>query len=105
MMISTIVFLEGLPEEAPFFMTELGYRVSLRLRPREREVISLVAQGKCNADIGEILGMGANTVRGHLWNAYQKMGVSDRLECALFMFANGMAPCPCGATCSERPFS
>jgi len=48
------------------------------LTPREREVITLVAEGKTNGQIAEQLFISAGTVRRHLENAYAKLGVHTR---------------------------
>lgn len=48
------------------------------LTPREREVLALAADGLRAPEIAERLQLGATTVRGHLRNVYEKLGVSDR---------------------------
>ena len=49
-----------------------------RLTRREREVLSLVAEGMTNAEIGARLWISAGTVRRHLENAYSKLEVHTR---------------------------
>ena len=49
-----------------------------RLTRREREVLSLVAEGMTNAEIGARLWISAGTVRRHLENAYTKLEVHTR---------------------------
>ena len=49
-----------------------------QLTAREREVLALVAQGKTNAEIAELLWLAPSTVRKHLENVYAKLGVSTR---------------------------
>src|ERR1043166_6142668 len=51
---------------------------SMRLTPREKEVLAWVAEGKSNRDVGLILGIGAATVKKHLEHIFQKMGVETR---------------------------
>ena len=51
---------------------------SARLTRREREVLSLVAEGMTNAEIGARLWISAGTVRRHLENAYSKLEVHTR---------------------------
>lgn len=53
------------------------------LSDREREVLGLVARGKSNTLIGEILGISAHTVDAHLRRIYQKLGVFDRISAAI----------------------
>ena len=50
----------------------------LPLTPREREVLGWVAHGKTNADVAQILWISPGTVRKHLENAYEKLGVRTR---------------------------
>ena len=50
------------------------------LTPREREILALVAQGKANQDIGEYLGISLRTVKVHLANIFEKLGVNRRTE-------------------------
>ncbi len=52
------------------------------LTPRETEVLSWVAKGKTNRDIGEILGMSPRTVNKHLEHIYVKLGVETRSAAA-----------------------
>ena len=54
------------------------------LSDREREIVQLVAQGYRNKEIGERLFISDLTVRNHLHNIFDKLGVSDRLELALY---------------------
>jgi RNA polymerase sigma factor (sigma-70 family) len=49
-----------------------------RLTRREREVLTLVAEGMTNAEIGARLWISAGTVRRHLENAYSKLEVHTR---------------------------
>ena len=51
---------------------------ALPVTPREREVLSWLAAGKTDRDIGEILGMSPRTVQKHLQHIYQKLGVETR---------------------------
>ena len=50
----------------------------LGLTPREAEVLLWVAQGKSNSEIGSILGSAESTVKKHLENVYEKLGVRNR---------------------------
>ena len=54
------------------------------LSDREKEVVRLVAQGFHNREIGERLFISEQTVKNHLHNIFDKLGVSDRLELALY---------------------
>jgi len=48
------------------------------LSAREREVLTLTAEGLTSPDIGRQLHLSPATVKTHLQNAYEKLGVSDR---------------------------
>src|ERR1700674_4768095 len=54
------------------------------LSEREMEVVQLVAQGFHNKEIGKKLFISEQTVKNHLHNIFDKLGVSDRLELALY---------------------
>jgi DNA-binding NarL/FixJ family response regulator len=54
------------------------------LTPREGEIVGLVTQGLRNKDIAGKLSISEQTVKNHLQNIYDKLGVSDRLELALY---------------------
>jgi DNA-binding CsgD family transcriptional regulator len=48
------------------------------LTPRERDVLAHVARGRTNGEAGARLGISPETVRKHLENAYEKLGVHTR---------------------------
>ena len=48
------------------------------LTPREREVLALTADGLTAPEIATRLQLGVATVRSHLQNLYEKLGVTDR---------------------------
>ncbi len=61
------------------------------LTSREREVARYVAQGMRNKEIGLALGIGEGTVKMHLHNLYQKLGIASRTELALLVRDRGWA--------------
>ena len=66
-----------------------GARLGLReqggaLSAREREIVILVAQGFKNKEMAERMFISEQTVKNHLHNIFDKLGVSDRLELALY---------------------
>jgi len=54
------------------------------LTPRERQVIGAIVEGATNKDIGERFGLSEQTVKNHLSHIFDKLGVSNRLELALY---------------------
>jgi DNA-binding NarL/FixJ family response regulator len=52
--------------------------LKLGLTEREAEVLLWVAQGKSNGDIAGILGAAENTVKKHLQNIFEKLGIESR---------------------------
>jgi len=54
------------------------------LSQREREIVQLVAQGFKNKEMAEKMFISEQTVKNHLHNIFDKLGVSDRLELALY---------------------
>ena len=54
------------------------------LSGREREIVALVCQGFRNKEIAEKMFISEQTVKNHLHNIFDKLGVSDRLELALY---------------------
>ena len=55
-----------------------------RLTPRELEIVSAVVAGYANKEIAEHFKISEDTVKHHLSNIFDKVGVSTRLELALF---------------------
>ena len=49
-----------------------------RISKREREIIELILKGKSNKEIEDILCISFSTVKNHIYNVYQKMGINSR---------------------------
>ena len=60
------------------------------LSNREREIVGLVAQGYKNKEMAEKMFISEQTVKNHLHNIFDKLGVSDRLELALYAIHKGL---------------
>ncbi len=54
------------------------------LTPREMEIVTLVVAGYSNPDIAQRCSISEQTVKHHISNIFNKLGVSNRLELALF---------------------
>ena len=62
------------------------------LSNREREIVACVAQGFKNKEIAEKMFISEQTVKNHLHNIFDKLGVSDRLELALYAIHRNIRP-------------
>jgi DNA-binding NarL/FixJ family response regulator len=60
------------------------------LSQREREIVALVAQAFKNKEMAEKMFISEQTVKNHLHNIFDKLGVSDRLELALYAIHNNL---------------
>ena len=59
------------------------------LSGREVEVLSLIASGKSNREISEVLFISQNTVARHVSNIFSKTGSSNRADAAVYANRNG----------------
>jgi len=59
------------------------------LRPRQREILALVARGYSNDEIAAQLFISVNTVKFHLRTAYRTLGVHNRMQAVQLL---GLAP-------------
>src|SRR5581483_9342706 len=66
------------------------------LSSREREVLGLVAEGLPNKLIARRLEISEKTVKAHLTSVFQRIGVSDRTQAALWAQRHGIGPSDAG---------
>jgi DNA-binding NarL/FixJ family response regulator len=59
-------------------------RPTFGLTSRELEIVTSVLSGYPNVDIAQKYSISVKTVKHHLTNIFQKLGVANRLELALF---------------------
>jgi two-component system, NarL family, nitrate/nitrite response regulator NarL len=59
-----------------------------RLTPREREMVAAVTAGRSNKEIAAKLAVSEDTVKHHLTNIFDKLGLSNRIELAVFAIEN-----------------
>lgn len=64
--------------------------VDAALTPRETEVLSWLAKGKTNRDIGDILGLSHRTVNKHLEHIFEKLGVETRAAATALAVGGGV---------------
>ena len=56
-----------------------------RLSPRERQIVTLLANGCSNQEIANRLGLRLQTVKNHLSRIYRKLGVPNRVQLAVLV--------------------
>ena len=61
------------------------------LSPREREIVAALAEGLSNREMAQRFGLSEVTIKHHLNSIFDKCGVSNRLELALFALRHGLA--------------
>ncbi|MCX6545843.1 MAG: response regulator transcription factor [Acidobacteria bacterium] len=64
--------------------------ITAALTPRELEVVRLVVKGAKNKEIAETLFISDGTIKIHLHNVYEKLGVKGRVELILFAQKRGL---------------
>ncbi len=62
-----------------------------RLTPRQNELMRLLAAGHTNTQISRRLGISEGTVRTHLENIYERLGVSSRTAAVIRAFPDRVA--------------
>jgi ATP/maltotriose-dependent transcriptional regulator MalT len=67
-------------------------QASHSLSPREREVSTLLAQGRTNAEIARALYISEVTVKVHVRHILQKLGVRNRAEAAVLVATQSLTP-------------
>jgi DNA-binding NarL/FixJ family response regulator len=83
---------------------QVGARVRDRLTPRELSIVALIVQGYKNKEIATRLGTTEQVIKNYLRNVYDKVGVSDRLELALFTIHHRiLAEAAAAITAAENP--
>jgi two-component system, NarL family, nitrate/nitrite response regulator NarL len=64
------------------------------LTPREMDIVPQVAAGASNKDIAQLFSLREDTVKHHLSNIFDKLGVGSRLELAIFAINHGLGEPP-----------
>src|SRR5580704_6074305 len=84
---------DGLVWMPPMVQTEFARQESSsgkELTPRESEIVRYVCSGMRNIEVAERLAITESTVKTHLNNIFQKLGVRDRLELTHYAIKTGM---------------
>jgi DNA-binding CsgD family transcriptional regulator len=83
---------DNLKEEGPTFEVEKEDRYKiLNLTDREREICSLIAQGKNNKEIAKKLYLSEGTVKNHITNIFNKLELRDRTQLAVYSLKNNIS--------------
>lgn len=59
------------------------------LTEREKTMLAALAKGRTNTELAAELGISINTVKFHLRNLYEKLGLRNRSQAIAFFYANG----------------
>jgi DNA-binding NarL/FixJ family response regulator len=78
-------------------------RVRDRLTAKELRIVALIVQGYKNKEIAAQLGTTEQVIKNYLRNVYDKIGVSDRLELALFTIHHRILNEAAAATAAAQP--
>ena len=74
----------GADGDTPSIRSESG------LTERELEIVRLVASGNKNKEVGALLAISERTVKTHLTNVFQKLGVRDRVGLVMYALRHGL---------------
>jgi two-component system nitrate/nitrite response regulator NarL len=61
-----------------------------KLTPREREILACLARGESNKLIARVLDLAESTVKIHVQNVLRKLGLTSRVQAAVFAVENGL---------------
>jgi DNA-binding NarL/FixJ family response regulator len=67
-----------------------SHKPEAELSVRERQVLSLLASGKCNKEIATALGIAEVTVKCHLSMIFLRLGVTDRTQAIIVAAQRGL---------------
>ena len=73
------------------------------LTKRELQIVGALIEGQTNKDIAATFGVSEYTVKHHLTNVFDKLGVYNRVELVLFAISHHLCPEPMGANPERIP--
>ncbi|MQA63414.1 MAG: response regulator, partial [Actinophytocola sp.] len=71
-------------------VAEPARELLMSLSDREREVVTLIAQGMSNSEIGATLFLSEATVKGYVSSVLAKIGAANRVQAALLAYRGGL---------------
>jgi DNA-binding NarL/FixJ family response regulator len=75
---------------APVLRAERTTKPDSRISPREREVLALVAEGRSNKAIAEVLFVAPSTIKTHVTSLLTKLGADNRAQLATIAARRGL---------------
>ena len=67
-----------------------GFFPEVALTPREVDVLSLIARGFGNKEVGDVLGTAPGTVKAHVQSILGKLGAKDRTHAVTMAIRRGI---------------
>jgi DNA-binding NarL/FixJ family response regulator len=81
-----------LPYSRPLSRKQAAKQAFGGLTAREREIAALIAQGKFNREIADVLVVSERTIETHVSNTMFKLGFTSRRQIAAWVVEKGLAP-------------
>lgn len=86
---SVPIIIEALRKSFPSWKGGTGEK-DYGLTPRELKIVERIANGSSNREMGQEFCISERTVKHHLTNVFNKLGISSRLELAVFALEHGL---------------
>ena len=83
-----------IPRSRPLSARQAAKKASGGLTEREREVAVLIAQGKSNREIADLLVVSERTIETHVGNIFSKLGFASRTQIAAWAVEKGLINTP-----------
>jgi DNA-binding NarL/FixJ family response regulator len=77
-------------QRLPSSPSSAGDEAVAALTPRELEILSAIAGGLTNTEIGEQLLVAESTVKTHVGRVLMKLGLRDRVHAVIFAYEHGL---------------
>ena len=83
-----------IPHSRPLSARQVAKKASGGLTEREREIATLIAQGKSNREIADLLVLSERTIETHIGNIFSKLGFASRTQIAAWAVEKGLITTP-----------
>ncbi len=71
------------PQSHTIYLDDGDIAIHTSLSKREKDVLRLIAEGHTNTQASELLGISPHTVKTHVINIFNKLGINDRTQAAV----------------------